>query len=200
MLSPRSTLVLTVFTTAVLMAAGCQANTRATASGSNNAVSAAPTTDPTESAQAGAGGKCRFITAAEMAQAAGVAAVKPVETAGGCSYLLNPADVMPSIDPAAATIPPLPPSVDFFYWTDDTAIGGFTEDVKNPREKPITGLGRPALWYDNDAEQTHELSVRTQHGVVRINVMPPDPPQHLRTDDRTAIAEQIYRIAAPRLG
>jgi hypothetical protein len=44
-----------------------------------------------------------------MAQAVGVPAVKPVETKGGCSYLLDPTDVMPTWNIGDPTIPPLPP-------------------------------------------------------------------------------------------
>lgn len=182
MSSYRSGLLPVVLTATALLSAGCQGDQQ-TAAGATPA----------------AGGKCRFVSAAEMAQVVGVAAVKPVETAGGCSYLLDPADVMPSLDPAAATFPPLPPSIDFSFYTDQVAINAFAEDLKNPGEQPVSDLDAPARWLDDDGEQLHQLTVRTSRGVVRINVMPPGPPQHLRTDDRVALAKQIYTIARPRL-
>jgi hypothetical protein len=108
-------------------------------------------------------GKCRFVTAPEMAHAVGVPAVKPVETTGGCSYLLDPTDVMPTWNIGDRTIPPLPPSIAFYYYTDKTGIEALHRDLSNPTNEPVNNLGAPAIWYDNDdpADELHELAVLT---------------------------------------
>jgi hypothetical protein len=196
-MSPRLTGLLPVtLLTAVIGTAACQADAPAPAGHADrpNGTNAWAPTRPE--------GKCRFVTAPEMAQAVGVPAVKPVETKGGCSYLLNPTDVMPSWNIGDPTIPPLPPSVDFYYYTDKTGIDALDRDLRNPQNRQIGDLGTPAAWYESDdpADPLHELAVRTPHGAIRIDIMSTELPQlHPQTDDRIAIAERVYRIALPRL-
>ena len=145
------------------------------------------------SSSAATAGKCRYVTATEMARATGLAAVKPVETVGGCSYLLDPSDSMPSQSATTG----LPPSVDFYFYRDTVGISGAETDLSSPDVHHISDLGFPAGYRDDDG--WYELVARVPNGAVRVIVAQPDPPQHLRTDDRTAIAVQILRAAQPRL-
>jgi hypothetical protein len=139
--------------------------------------------------------RCRFVTAAEVARVVGVAAVKPVEFQGGCSYLLDPTDVMPSIDPNATTLPHLPPSIDFQLPTE---VIGWDEPLKE-NERHVPALVEQSLWVDDDDIDLHQLLVRIPRGFVRIVITHPDSPQHLRSNNLEELATQIFEIARPRL-
>jgi hypothetical protein len=144
---------------------------------------------------AAAGGQCRFVTAAEVAEAAGIAAVKPAETAGPCNYLLDPADVMPSLDPAMTTFPPIPPAIEFAFYTDTVGVSAVDRDLQRPDVTRLSGLDATAVSFTGpDGE--YEFAARTPNGAVRISVYgKPKPPQKFRTDNLTEIARQIFKLA-----
>jgi hypothetical protein len=145
------------------------------------------------------GGQCRFVTAAEIAEAAGITAVKPVGTAGPCNYLLDPTDVLPSLDPAMTTFPALPPAITFAFFTDATPVSAVDQDLHRPDLTRVSGLEPPAGSFTGpDGE--YEFVARTSNGAVRISVYGrPDPPQKFRTANMTEIAVQILGFARPRL-
>jgi hypothetical protein len=143
---------------------------------------------------------CRFVTADEMAKVTGVPQTKPIPRPGQCYYVFDPAFVFPSFNPAAAVIPSPPPSISLMYDEGSTIIDAFAEDRKNPRDELVDGLGAPAQWYELDSgpDALIELEVRLPRGVVRIDIIPPDPPQKLSTGNKD-LAIAIFKIAKPRL-
>lgn len=143
-------------------------------------------------------GKCRFLSAADVARATGLRTIKPVETEGGCSYLFDANAVIPSLDPAvdpAKLDESLPPSIDFYFWSDSVAINGVTTDLASGTFTKVPGVGKDAGWSDKN----QELAVVLQNGVVRIEVTAPKQPQRFRTGDLRAIAVQLFKAAEPRL-
>jgi hypothetical protein len=134
------------------------------------------------------------VSAADIARATGLHTIKPVETTGGCSYLFDANATVPSFNPDDFS-EPLPPSVDFYFYSDSVGIAGVVKDLDSGTLTKVEGLGLDAGWDDKN----HELAVRLQSGVVRIDVTPPNQPQHFRTTDLRAIAVQVFKAAEPRL-
>ncbi|SNY44089.1 hypothetical protein [Paractinoplanes atraurantiacus] len=135
-------------------------------------------------------GKCRFVSATEMAEATGLPEVKPVETHGGCSYLYDPDAVVPAMYTDLKAIgkdyEPMPPAISFQFdgpGAADWPAGGGT---------PVENVGDSAFW----TESEHALVVRSAEGTARISVEQAGLP---RTDDLTRIAVKAYGFGAGRL-
>ena len=148
------------------------------------------------SGEAAAGGQCRYVTAAEVAEATGLPAVKPTETQGPCNYLLNPADVMPSLDPRMTSFPPLPPALTFVFYTDAYPVSAVVQDLQRPGLTPVPGLDGVTAGSFTGPDGEYEFVAKLTGGAVRISV---DPPRQFRTGDLTTVAVRVFKFARPRM-
>ena len=145
-------------------------------------------------------GRCRFVSAAEIAQITGISTIKPTPVLGGtdaCDYFYDLDATIPGWSPGDSTPQVPPPAIYVGFYTDDVGIDGVDRDLAGTSFVAVSGVGVKAGWSD----EYGELAIVLQHGVARVSVEQPDSGsgKKLRTNDLKAIAVAVFHVAEPRM-